>query len=162
MRVGDLMKPVKIRKVSVFPYFSLIILLLTSFCLQGCLSTLLGQGTPRPPQPATVDLQLQPGETCHYAAQANSYSFDLTFQVTTEGEASFKRIAVKSPKVNYVHEGGSWSVVGGNIRIEMFDVVIEVNPVVARVCAGDKCFTATVKPKGNWMISKLPFPTKSN
>lgn len=137
--------------------FALPILLFTSFCFIGCLSTLLGQ-KPRPPQPAVVGLKLQPGESCHYSAKADGYSFDLTFHVTKAGEASFKRIAVKSPTVNYVHEGGSWSIVGGNIQISMFDLKIEINPVVARVCAGEKCFAATVKPRGNWMVSQLPFP----
>lgn len=128
----------------------------------GCLSTMLGQGPRRPPQPATVGLKLQPGESCHYTAKGDGYSFDLTFHVTKEGEASFKRIAVKSPTVNYVHEGGSWSIVGGNIQISMFDLKIEINPVVARVCAGEKCFAATVKPKGNWMVSQLPFPASND
>lgn len=132
-----------------------------SFCLQGCLSTVLGQGPHRPPQPATIDLKLLPGESCHYTVQRDGYSFDIVFHVTQKGEASFKRIAVKSPKVNYSHEGGSWSVVGGNIKIEMFDLQIEINPVVAKVCAGDKCFTASVKPRGSWMVNKLPFPVNT-
>ncbi|MDE0085778.1 MAG: hypothetical protein OXU23_08725 [Candidatus Poribacteria bacterium] len=143
------------------PKFTLLILLFTPFCFMGCLSTMLGQGPRRPPQPATVGLKLQPGEICHYTAKGDGYSFDLIFHVTKEGEASFKRIAVKSPTVNYVHEGGSWSIVGGNIQISMFDLKIEINPVVARVCAGEKCFAATVKPKGNWMVSQLPFSTNA-
>ena len=140
-----------------FVCFVLPIVLFTSFCFIGCLSTLLGQ-KPRPPQPAVPELKLRPGESCHYTAKEGGYSFDLTFHVTKEGEASFKRIAVKSPTVNYVHEGGSWSIVGGNIQISMFDLKIEINPAVARVCAGEKCFVATVKPRGNWMVSQLPFP----
>ncbi len=143
------------------PKFTLLILLFTSFCFIGCLSTLLGQGPRRPPQPAALELKLKPGESCHYTASGDGYGFDLIFHVTKKGEASFKRIAVKSPTVNYVHEGGSWSVVGGNIQINMFDLKIEINPVVARVCAGDKCFSATVKPKGNWMVNQFPFPAGS-
>ena len=133
------------------------VLLLTSFCFTGCLSTLLGS-QPRPPQAAVVGLMLNPGEICNYTASDKGISFDVTFQVTKTGDASFKRIAVKTPTVNYVHEGGSWSIVGGNILISMFDLKIEVNPVVARVCAGEKCFTATLKPKGGWTIKQLPFP----
>ncbi len=152
----------KLRKyILKFAYFTLPIILLTSVCFMGCLSTLLGQGPRRPPQPAVVGLKLQPGESCHYSAIEDGYSFDLTFYVTKEGKASFKRIAVKSPTVDYVHEGGSWSVVGGNIQISMFDLKIELNPVVAKVCAGKKCFTTTVKPRGNWMVSQLPFPTSN-
>ncbi|MYG00259.1 hypothetical protein F4212_14165 [Candidatus Poribacteria bacterium] len=138
--------------------FTLAILLLTSFCFTGCLSTLLG-GQRRPPQPAVVGLSLNPGETCNYTASDKGINFDVTFHVTKTGDASFKRIAVKTPTVNYVHEGGSWSIVGGNIQISMFDLKIEINPVVARVCAGEKCFTATLKARGNWVIKQLPFPT---
>lgn len=138
--------------------FTLVILLLTSFCFTGCLSTLLG-GQRRPPQPAVVGLKLNPGETCNYTASDKGISFDVTFHVTKTGDASFKRIAVKTPTVNYVHEGGSWSIVGGNIQISMFDLKIEVNPVVARICAGEKCFTATLKAKGDWTIKQLPFPS---
>lgn len=138
-------------------YFTVSILLFTSFCFTGCLSTLLG-GQRRPPQAAVVGLKLKSGETCNYTAQKDGYSFDITFNVTKEGDASFKRIAVKTPTVNYVHEGGSWSIVGGNIQISMFDLKIEVNPVVARVCAGEKCFTATLKARGDWVVKQLPFP----
>ena len=137
--------------------FTSLILLFNSICFMGCLSTLLG-GQPRPPQDAVVGLKLKSGETCNYTAQKDGYSFDITFNVTKEGDASFKRIAVKTPTVNYVHEGGSWSIVGGNIQISMFDLKIEVNPVVARVCAGEKCFTATLKARGDWVVKQLPFP----
>lgn len=136
---------------------TLAILLLSSSCFMGCLSTLLG-GQRRPPQAAVVGLKLKSGETCNYTASDKGVSFDVTFHVTETGDASFKRIAVKTPTVNYVHEGGSWSIVGGNIQISMFDLKIEVNPVVARVCAGEKCFTATLKAKGDWTIKQLPFP----
>ncbi len=127
--------------------FAALILLFTSFCFIGCLSTLLGQGPRRPPQPAVVGLTLQPGESCNYTASNKGISFDVTFHVTKTGDASFKRIAVKTPTVNYVHEGGSWSVVGGNIQIAMFDLKIEINPVAAKVCVGEKCFVATIKPR---------------
>lgn len=149
------------RNVPKFSCFALSILLFASLCCQGCLSTLLGRGPRRPAQPAVVGLNLRPGESSHYSAKGNGYSFDLTFHVTKQGEASFKRIAVKSPTVNYVHEGGSWSVVGGNIQISMFDLKIEINPVVAKVCAGEKCFAATAKPRGGWMVNQLPFPVSS-
>ena len=143
------------------PIFAALILLFTSFCFMGCLSTLLGQGPRRPPQPASVGLILQPGEICNYTASEKGVSFDVTFHVTKTGDASFKRIAVKSAKVNYVHEGGSWSLVGGNIQITMFDLKIELNPVAAKVCVGERCFVATIKPRNKWMVSQLPFPTKN-
>lgn len=136
-------------------------LLITSLCLTGCLSIFLGQGPPRPSQPASVGLILQPGESCNYTATDKGIRFDVTFHVTKTGDASFKRIAVKSPNVNYVHEGGSWSKVGGNIQITMFDLKIELNPVAARVCVGKNCFVATIKPRNKWMVSQLPFPTKN-
>ena len=140
---------------------TLLMPLFISFCFMGCLSTLLGQGPPRPAQPASVGLTLQPGESCNYTASDRGISFDVTFHVTKTGEASFKRIAVKSANVNYVHEGGSWSVVGGNIQITMFDLKIEINPVAAKVCVGERCFVATIKPRNKWRISQLPFPEKN-
>ena len=143
------------------PRFAALSLIFTSFCFMGCLSTLLGQGPRRPPQPAVVGLTLQPGETCNYTASSKGIRFDGTFHVTKTGDASFKRIAVKTPTVNYVHEGGSWSVVGGNIKISMFDLTIEINPVAAKVCVDDKCFVATIKPRNKWMVSRVPFPTKN-
>lgn len=143
------------------PKFAALILLFTSFFFIGCLSTLLGQGSPKPPQPAVVGLMLIPGETCNYTASSKGIRFDVTFHVTKTGDASFKRIAVKTPNVNYVHEGGSWSVVGGNIKISMFDLTIEINPVAAKVCVDEKCFVATIKPRNKWMVSQLPFPTKN-
>ena len=143
------------------PKVILLILLFNSLTFMGCISTLLGQGQQRLSQPAVVGLKLMPGESCHYSANDKDVSFDVIFHVTRQGEASFKRIAVKTPNVNYVHEGGSWTTVGGNIGISMFDLRIEINQVAAKVCAGEKCFIATAKPRNNWMVSRLPFPANA-
>ncbi len=142
-----------------FACTALPILLLTLFCCLGCSSIKILRGTRKAPQPAVIGLKLQPGESCHYTASADGYNFDVIFHVTEKGEASFKRIVLKSPTVSYSHEGGSWSVIGGNIGISMFDLKITLNPVLARVCAGEKCFLAAGKADGSWVVSKLPFPT---
>ena len=61
---------------------NIFIIFLSSFCFTGCLSTLLGQGAPRPEQPASVGLTLQLGESCNYTASSNGIRFDVTFHVT--------------------------------------------------------------------------------
>ncbi len=69
------------------PKFAALILLFTSFCFMGCLSTLLEQGPRRPSQSARVGLTLQPGEICDYTASGKGVSFDgtkLEMQVSSE------------------------------------------------------------------------------
>ena len=149
---------IRTRNVLKFAYIAFPILLLTSFCYVGCSSIKFLRGPRKTPQPAVVGLKLQPGESCHYTAGGDGYNFDVIFHVTEKGEASFKRIVLKSPTARYSHEGGSWSVIGGNIGISMFDLKITLNPVVARVCAGEKCFLTTGKSGGSWVVERLPFP----